>query len=131
MAQNYPHYYDRLRGLIGKLNAELPLPMADFAELHAHAIRAGALSPKTKELIALAIAIALRCDGCIAYHAHDALEAGASREEIAEAIGVAILMGAARRWSTEARRSRRSSSSPGAAFSTSLTGDETRRATSW
>ncbi len=46
-----------------------------------------------KELIALAIGISVRCDGCISYHVHDALEAGASREEIVETIGVSILMG--------------------------------------
>ena len=44
-------------------------------------------------LIALGIAIAVRCDGCIAFHVHDAIRAGASNEEMAETIGVAILMG--------------------------------------
>jgi len=53
----------------------------------------GALSARTKELIALAIAITVRCDGCIAYHVHDAVHAGATRGEIVEAIGVAVLMG--------------------------------------
>ena len=53
----------------------------------------GALSTKTKELIALSIAISVRCDGCIAFHVHDAIAAGADRQEIAEAIGVAVLMG--------------------------------------
>ena len=43
--------------------------------------------------MALAISIVLRCDDCIAYHIHDAIEAGASREELSDAIGVAILMG--------------------------------------
>lgn len=53
----------------------------------------GVLSAKVKELIALGIAITVRCDGCIAFHVHDALEAGASRKEVAETIGVAVLMG--------------------------------------
>ena len=43
--------------------------------------------------MALAIAIAIRCEGCIAYHVHDAIAAGATREEIAETIGVAVMMG--------------------------------------
>jgi AhpD family alkylhydroperoxidase len=51
----------------------------------------GVLAAKTKELIALGIGIAVRCDGCIAYH--DALHAGASAEEINETIGVAVMMG--------------------------------------
>jgi len=57
------------------------------------AITEGALDAKTKELMALAIAVAVRCDGCIAFHVHDAVDAGATADEIAEAIGVAILMG--------------------------------------
>jgi AhpD family alkylhydroperoxidase len=67
--------------------------MSGFARLHSSAVGDGVLSGKTKELIALAIAVAVRCDGCISYHVHDALGAGATREEMAEAIGVAILMG--------------------------------------
>lgn len=51
------------------------------------------LAAGTKELIALAISIAVHCDGCIAYHVHDALAAGASRQEVAETIGVAVMMG--------------------------------------
>ncbi|MBE01770.1 carboxymuconolactone decarboxylase family protein [uncultured Marinobacter sp.] len=46
-----------------------------------------------QELIALGIAITVRCDGCISFHVHDAMAAGASAEEIAETVSVAILMG--------------------------------------
>lgn len=53
----------------------------------------GTVSSKTKELIALAIGITVRCDGCLAHHAGAACEAGASREEVIEAIGVAMHMG--------------------------------------
>ncbi|MCA9882573.1 MAG: carboxymuconolactone decarboxylase family protein [Anaerolineae bacterium] len=67
--------------------------MKSFSQLHATSSREGAVSTKTKELIALGIAIAVHCDGCIAFHVHDAINAGASREEITETIGVAILMG--------------------------------------
>ena len=48
---------------------------------------------KIKELIALAIGITVRCDGCIAFHVHDVVKAGATHDEIVEAIGVAIMMG--------------------------------------
>ena len=93
MVKQYPEYYDQLNKLMNTLGKEIPDTMASFGQLHKQAITEGALSAKTKELIALAIAITVRCDGCIAYHVHDALLAGATRPEIAETIGVAILMG--------------------------------------
>lgn len=93
MAKNYPELHKHLSGLIKQLGKEIPDTMSGFSQLHKSAAADGALSSKTKELIALGIAIAVRCDGCIAYHVHDALEAGASRDEVVEAIGVAILMG--------------------------------------
>ncbi|PHK97762.1 alkylhydroperoxidase [Neolewinella marina] len=67
--------------------------MRSFGQMHRDSLADGALSRKSKELLALAIAITVRCDGCIAFHVHDALPAGAGQEEIAEAIGVAVLMG--------------------------------------
>jgi AhpD family alkylhydroperoxidase len=85
--------YDKLRELSRRLIVEIPETMAGFGELHAAAISQGSLDTKTKELIALGIGISVRCNGCIAFHVHDALQAGASREEILETIGVAILMG--------------------------------------
>lgn len=78
---------------LAQLSAEIPGVMSGFRELHRGALADGALDRRTKELVALAISIAIRCDGCIAYHVRDALEAGATREEILEIIGVAILMG--------------------------------------
>ena len=60
--------------------------------LHGAAFAAGALDTKTKELIALAISVAERCDGCIASHARGAAKAGATEAEVAEAIGVTLLM---------------------------------------
>ena len=90
---NYPESLAELQKLSGKLGRELPGPMAGFAQLHRNSLASGALDTKVKELIALAIAIAMRCDGCISYHMHDALKAGASRPEILETIGVALLMG--------------------------------------
>jgi AhpD family alkylhydroperoxidase len=89
----YPTVYDHLRERMARLGAAAESPMAGFQQLHQAATADGVLSRKTKELIALAIGISVRCDGCIAYHVHDALEAGASREEIAETVGVAIMMG--------------------------------------
>lgn len=63
-----------------------------YAALSAGAMKPGALDTKTKELIALGISVAVRCDGCIAAHARNVARAGATREEVAEAIGVAIML---------------------------------------
>ena len=93
MDKHYPAYFDQLTGLMGALGKEIPGPMGGFGQLHKESMSDGALSAKVKELMALSIAITVRCDGCIAYHVHDALQAGATRPEIAEAVGVAILMG--------------------------------------
>ena len=75
------------------LGAAQPSVIKAFTELHKSGAATGALDHKTKELMCLAISIVVRCDDCIAYHIHDAIEAGATREELADAIGVAVLMG--------------------------------------
>ena len=93
MTKDHPKYYRELVGLINQLGSEIPGTIKGFNSLHKASITAGALTAKTKELIALGIAITVRCDGCIAFHIHDALEAGALKEEIMETIGVAVLMG--------------------------------------
>ena len=93
MEKNYPQYRTHLQGLIGKLRGEIPGTMKGFGLLHQESMKAGALSEKHKELIALGIGIASRCDGCIAFHTHESLANGATREEINETIGVAVSMG--------------------------------------
>lgn len=84
---------DDIRPLTRDLRRAIPDVYRAFGDLHGAAFAAGALDTKTKELIALAISVAERCDGCIASHARGAVAAGASDQEAAEAIGVAILMG--------------------------------------
>ncbi|MAS36828.1 MAG: alkylhydroperoxidase [Anaerolineaceae bacterium] len=93
MAKNFPEHYDHMRELMGELGKGIPTTMGCFSKLHEKASETGSLNVKTKELIALGIAIAIRCDGCIAFHIHDALQAGATEDEILETIGVAVLMG--------------------------------------
>lgn len=78
---------------MASLRKALPDVAAGFGGLAKAATADAALDPKTKELIALAIGVAARCDGCLAYHARAACRFGATREEVAEAIGVAIYMG--------------------------------------
>ncbi len=93
MVHSYPELNEEVRKLMEKYGKESPKVMQAFVQLHESTFANGTLSPKFKELMALAIGISVRCDGCISYHVHDALEAGASREEIVETIGVSILMG--------------------------------------
>lgn len=93
MTTNFPEHYEHMRALMGQLGTEIPDTMGAFSRLHHAAGSDGVLSAKVKELIALGIAITVRCDGCIAFHVHDAIKAGANRAEITEAIGVAVLMG--------------------------------------
>ena len=91
--KDYPEIYEHLRKLMGRLGMAAPDVMRGFSTLHTASTAPGALPTKTKELIALAIGISVHCDGCIAYHVHDALHAGATREDIIETIGVAVMMG--------------------------------------
>lgn len=81
-----------LRPHTRELRRMIPDVYQGFGALHDAALADGALDSRTKELIALAIAVSTECDGCIAAHAHAAVRHGASLEEAAEAIGVSILM---------------------------------------
>ena len=83
---------DDLRQSAKQLREHIPAVYEGYGALSAAAMADGALDAKTKELIALAIAVAKQCDGCIASHARGAARRGATAEEVAEALGVAILM---------------------------------------
>ncbi|MBB5233963.1 carboxymuconolactone decarboxylase family protein [Deinococcus budaensis] len=95
MNTSYPDYHRQLQRRIAQLYRELPGPMGGFGDLNRTTLTEGALSLKTKELMALAMAIHARCEGCVAYHVHDCLRAGATREELLETVAVAVLMGGA------------------------------------
>lgn len=75
------------------LAKENPAVMQGFRQLSTAAISEGVLSTKQKELIALAIGVAQRCDGCIGFHVKKLIELGATREEVVEALGVNVYMG--------------------------------------
>ena len=83
---------DALRDETAALREKILGVYEGFAQTHKAALGDGALSTKAKELIAFGIAVSKQCDGCIASHARGAARAGATLEEAAEAIGVAILM---------------------------------------
>ncbi len=92
MTTNYIELRRHLEERLTQFGRELPGPMGGFARLHKKAVEDGALSAKVKELMALAISIAVGCEGCIAYHTHDAIKAGATRAELLETIGVGVMM---------------------------------------
>lgn len=84
----------QLSGDIRALRSGAPDVMKGFSALAQAALKSDALDTKTKELIALAIAVATRCDGCVAFHAEAAMKQGATRAEVLETMGMAIYMGA-------------------------------------
>ena len=94
MHKNWVGMTTELSGALREVRAGAPDVMKGFSALAQAALKAGALDQKTKELIALAISVATRCDGCIAFHAEAAVKQGASRDEVLETMGMAIYMGA-------------------------------------
>ena len=91
---NWPDWTRSLSAELRNLRGGAPEVMKAFSSLAQAALTQGALDPKTKELIALAIGIAVHCDDCIAFHVKAAVDHGATREEILETLGMAIYMGA-------------------------------------
>ncbi len=90
---DHPAIEAEARRLIGVLGAQLPDTLAAFGQLANATFKEGALDPRTKELIALGIAIAAGCDGCMAWHNAALARLGVSLDEVAEAAGVAVEMG--------------------------------------
>jgi AhpD family alkylhydroperoxidase len=91
---DWPEMTKELLPHLRDLRQATPELMKAFNAISQAALAPNALDAKTKELIALAIAVALRCDDCIAFHVKAALQQGASRAEVTEALGMAIYMGA-------------------------------------
>ena len=88
------HYRDELKGRIGDIGKLSPDTVRGYATLSGAGAKTQHLDTKTRELIALAVAVTTRCDGCITVHVDAALQHGVSREEIAEALGVAVALDA-------------------------------------
>jgi AhpD family alkylhydroperoxidase len=92
--KNWPDYIKELTGHLRTLRGGAPDVMKAFAGMAQAAVAPKALDSKSKELIALGIAVAIRCDDCIGFHVKAALEHGATRAEVMETLGMAIYMGA-------------------------------------
>ena len=94
MVEDWLALMNEMNGAVRDLRKTSPDVMKAFSDM-ARAAHAGeALDGKTKELVALAISVAVRCDPCIAYHAEGAVKQGASRAEVAETLAMAVYMGA-------------------------------------
>jgi len=93
MDKNYVDITRNISANLKKLRADIPDTMKGFAALAQAATRDGALDKKTKELIALALGVAAHCDGCIGFHTEALVKLGATRQEVEEALGMAVYMG--------------------------------------
>ncbi|NOD34472.1 MULTISPECIES: carboxymuconolactone decarboxylase family protein [unclassified Ruegeria] len=78
---------------IGTFSKEVPETVRGFGIMGKAAKTDGALSEKSKEFIALGIAVATRCDSCIGFHVKSLVRLGATREEMCEALAMATYMG--------------------------------------
>ena len=93
MEKDYSELTRRISGDLRKLRKDIPDTMQAFSALAQAATRDGALDRKTKELIALALGVAARCDGCIGFHTETLAKLGATRQEVQETLGMAVYMG--------------------------------------
>ena len=78
---------------LASLRTDIPDVMKSFGDLAHAATRDGALDKKSKELIALALGVAARCDACIGFHVQTLVRLGVTRAELEETLGMAIYMG--------------------------------------
>ena len=89
-------YTDLTRSIsadLGKLRGDMPDTLRGFSALAKGATQDGALDKKTKELIAIALSVAGRCDPCIGFHVQTYVQLGGTRAELADALGMAVYMG--------------------------------------
>lgn len=93
MSKNYREVIRSTSACLAKLRPGMPDVAKGFGAMAQGAIKAGVLDSKTKELIALALGVAARCDACIGFHVQALIRLGVRREEIEETLGVAVYMG--------------------------------------
>lgn len=93
MSKQYKEITGDISTYLAKLRKEIPDVMAGFSSMAQAATKDAALDKKTKELIALSLGVAARCDGCIGFHAQALAKLGTTREEFVEVLGMAVYMG--------------------------------------
>jgi AhpD family alkylhydroperoxidase len=91
---DWANYRKELGTRVGELGKLSPGTLKGYMTLSGAGAETGHLDAKTRQLISIAVAVTTRCDGCIASHTAEAVKEGATREEIAEALGVAVSMNA-------------------------------------
>ncbi len=91
---DWNQYQTDLGGRIKELSGLSPDTVRGYSTLSAANKETTHLGEKTRQLISLAVAVTTRCDGCIVFHTDAAIKAGATKEEISEALGVAVAMNA-------------------------------------
>ncbi len=94
MMNDWNNYRESLIEKVGEFGKVNPDVLRGLGTIDGAAVKRGHLEPKIHELIALAVAVTTRCDGCITVHTKKAVDHGASLEEISEALGVAIALNA-------------------------------------
>ena len=93
MSKSYLEITKGLSPYLAKVHKGSPDVMSAFSKMAQAATSDGVLDKKTKELIALAIGIAVRCDGCIGFHVKTLVKLGVTKEEINEVCGMSVYMG--------------------------------------
>lgn len=93
MSKSYPELTQRISSGIKHLREGVPDVMQGFSAMAKAATQTKALDEKTKELVALGIAISTRCDGCIGFHTKALVRLGVTKEEFEETLGMAVYMG--------------------------------------
>lgn len=91
---DWESYGTALMAKIDQLGSLSPDTVAGYMMASGAGAKTAHLDAKTRELISLAVAVTTRCDGCLSVHSRNAQQQGASREEVAEALGVAVAMNA-------------------------------------
>src|SRR5881398_2465875 len=94
MVMDWNQYHKEIGARVGELGKLSPDTLKGYLTLSGANAQTSKLGEKTRQLISLAVAVTTRCDGCIVVHTDAALKAGAKKEEIAEALGVAVGMNA-------------------------------------
>ena len=92
-APNYKQLTQTISAHLAPLHKSQPGVMKGFSDMGKAAMAAGALDSKTTELIALAVGVAARCDGCIGFHTQALARLGATRAEVHETLAMAVYMG--------------------------------------
>ena len=90
---DWKDYLDNTNAALAKLRGVQPAAAEGFSGLHHAGMAAGSMSVREKELVALGIGISKQCLDCIGFHVRAAAKAGATREDIAETVSVAVVMG--------------------------------------